>query len=479
MKRLRSQWLFFAMLASFATIYLAFYPATFAIADECEILTLAYSIAHGTIHPDAAGVKTYNESMEFAARGHRVVKYSAFHAALLAPAIDANWRLAFLVSAGFFVAGAFAVRAMLLEDGISSDWAALYFFLPGMLYYASSLEAAVPAAAMGLVGVAMLARKTPRPIVGGLAMGAAVLLHPWMAAAMVPLAAVWSVERISAGRIREAIRLGIGAFPTVIALGGFYAIVNGSAVRANYAVTGEVFRFGGEHFSTFLPFYLVSLAIFPTAGWAALSPRYAKGWAVPAAVGAVVLGASLYQYRDGLTSGLPGVAALVAGAIPGQRFLLPASVLACVPAARFLETRLRSICVAWGHPLRAAVLIVFVAGYGAIAALHQSFLRANAAVQIAIAGAVPSGALLLGNGEILKELAPVRRIVAYREISPRDSDAARGRGAYVAWITAPGATPPAAIFSGRRVERVQARSWVWNRDLWIGYPSEAPEPRVR
>ena len=40
--------------------------------------------------------------------------------------------------------------------------------------------------------------------------------------------------------------------------------------------------------------------------------------------------ASIYYYRDGLGYG-------VAGFLPAQRFLLPASLLACVPAAAPLQ----------------------------------------------------------------------------------------------------------------------------------------------
>ncbi|HUY28627.1 MAG TPA: hypothetical protein VMV27_14550 [Candidatus Binataceae bacterium] len=470
MKALRAEWLFFAMLGSFAVIYLALYPATIAIADECEILTLAYSISRGTIHPDVAGVITFNRSMEFGSGAHRVIKYSMFHAAMLTPAIDTNWRLAFLVSAGFLIAGAFAIRSMLRENGLSTDWCALYFLLPGMLYYASTLEAAVPAAVMGLVGVAMLVRPKPRAVLGGLALGAAVLLHPWMLVTATAFAAVWSVERIASGRAREVMWLALGAAPSAAALGGYAAQVNGSVLRVNYAMTGEVYLFTGAHLREFLPFYIASLGIFPIAGWAALSPRCARGWAAPVTVAAIVIGASLYDFRDGLTSGLHGAVALIAGAIPGQRFLLPASLLACTPAARWLDARRVSLGTAWTNRSRAMALTLFVIGYAIVGTMHQSYLRAHAVVQSAIARALPERARLVGNGDLLKELAPVFRIVDYRAVDGAEAAAASDRQAYAAWLGAPGAAPPAALFAGRPLKKVEARSWVWNRDLWIGGP---------
>ena len=203
----RREWLFLALVAAFCAIFLLKYPASFAIADESEILSLAYSIAHGTVYPDRAGLLTWNPLMELAVGGHRIVKYSPFHALLLAPAVASDWRLAFLVTAAFFIVGAFAVRTMLLEAGLATDWCILYFLLPGMLYYSATLMAAVPSAAMGAVGVALLWRERPRRVWGALALGAAVLLHEWMAVFAIASAGAWWLSRPRAGRWSDAVAL--------------------------------------------------------------------------------------------------------------------------------------------------------------------------------------------------------------------------------------------------------------------------------
>ena len=174
----RREWLFLALVAAFCAIFLLKYPASFAIADESEILSLAYSIAHGTVYPDRAGLLTWNPLMELAVGGHRIVKYSPFHALLLAPAVASDWRLAFLVSAAFFIVGAFAVRAMLREAGLA---------------------------------------------------------------------------------------LAAGAAPAMIALAAYNYATTASALRRGYAINGEAFWFSGEHFASFFPFYVASLAIFPVA----------------------------------------------------------------------------------------------------------------------------------------------------------------------------------------------------------------------
>ena len=261
----RREWLFLALVAAFCAIFLLKYPASFAIADECEILSLAYSIAHGTVYPDRAGLLTWNPLMELAVGGHRIVKYSPFHALLLAPAVASDWRLAFLVTAAFFIVGAFAVRTMLLEAGLATDWCILYFLLPGMLYYSATLMAAVPSAAMGAVGVALLWRERPRRVWGALALGAAVLLHEWMAVFAIASAGAWWLSRPRTRHWSDAVALAAGAAPAIIALGAYNYATTGSPLRGGYVINGEAFWFSGEHFASFFPFYVASLAIFPVA----------------------------------------------------------------------------------------------------------------------------------------------------------------------------------------------------------------------
>ncbi len=476
---LKREWLFFGLLAAYGAIFLGFYPPSFGIGDESEILRLAYTLAHGTIHPDVAGVLTHPDGLEFLVGGHWIVKFSPFNAALYVPALALYWKAAFLVPAAFFVVGALTLRSMLKREGLASEWALVYFLLPGMLYYASTLKESVGAAVMGLIGVAMLGRERPRAILGGLSMGAAVLLHPWMAAMVLPYAAVWWWEQGARNRLRYGALLALGAAPAIVALATYDRIAFGSSIVIGYVAHGEAFSFNGAHFSQYLPFYIASLGIFPIAGWAAFSPRWSKGWATPAAAAAVVLVASLYNYRDGINTGLSGPGWFIAAAVPGQRFLLPVSLIACLPASRWLDAHLGASGFRWTRQKAGVALVIFVAGYTLLSALHQNFLRANAIVQRSIAAAVPERAVLVGNDEVLKQLAPVYRIVDFRPGDLDESLASRIPDAYVAWFVAPGETPPAILFAGRRTEIVRARSFAWNRDLWIGIPADRTPRKER
>jgi hypothetical protein len=466
-------WLFWALLASFAAIYLAFYPRTYAIFDECCILSLAYSLRHATIFVDHAG-----PIFGLRIGAHVVSQYSAFHAALLTPALMLNWKLAFALTAGFFVLGAFVLRAMLLRDGLGAGWSALYFLLAGALYYSQTLMAAVPAAVMGLIGVSMLMRPEPRPTAGGVAFGASVLLHLWMAPMAVVFAAIWLCERGWRLFWRDSAAIALGAAPCIVALAAYNYLTVGSPFRDVYVITGQQYNFSGTHFFPFAVFYLGSLALFPLGGWAVLSSRWSRGWALPTTAAAMLALASLYSYRDGLNVGSARVGmlvGLVAGLIPGQRFLLPVSMLACLPAARFLDARLSEAARGWRHLLPWGALAVFTAGFLALSAAHEAYLDAHAEAQRVLARALPADAeIVIGSemagDDLVKEFAPIGKIHGRVNFGGLDAPAP---GAYVSYLARPGDRPPEQWIAGRRTELIPIRSWAWNRDLWIGEPADA------
>ena len=215
-----------------------------------------------------------------------------------------------------------------------------------------------------------------------------------------PVSVVWWLEGGAGNRLPRALALATGALPAILVLGVYNYLTTGAPYRSGYVILGYEFWFAGESFTAYFPFYLASLAIFPIAGLSMYAPRWSRGWALPLSAAMMIVTASLYRYRDGLTSDFSGVVALIAGAIPGQRLLLPVSVVACVPAARWLSSRLlraaRGELAGGASPGRA--LAVFVVGFASLSALHQNYLRAQAKVQTALAAALPPGAQLVDAG---------------------------------------------------------------------------------
>ena len=119
-------------------------------------------------------------------------------------------------------------------------------------------------------------------------------------------------------------------------LGSYNFATTGSPFRSVYTLLGHQNSFVGDHFGSYALFYAASLAIFPLAGWVVFSPKWARGWTLPATSAAMVLLASLYYYRDGLNvsaSAIHSTMALLAGAIPGQRFLIPVSMVGMHPGS--------------------------------------------------------------------------------------------------------------------------------------------------
>ena len=464
--------LFAVLIGVFSITYLLYYPASYSIMDESSTLGLSYAIAHGTVYLEHVGLST-----GLPIQGHIISLYSPFHAALFVPALMTRWRLGFAVAAAFFLLGAFTVRGMLKREGLGSEWAVLYFLNPGSLYYSQTLMAAVPAASMGLLGVSLLMRSDARVVLGGLAFGCAVLLHPWMGPLVVVFSAVWLLETGSDAIIERTLKLAIGAAPAVVMLAAYNYHVTGSPVLNAYWLLGHQRNFNGLHFASFAPFYLLSLMIFPLGGLVVLSPRWSKGWSLPTSSAAVLVLASLYYYRDGINFGELRVLPLLAGTIPGQRFLLPVSFLACVPAARYLSGNLGSLNARFYRWTCSAAAALFIASFWSISVVHQNYLRAHAAIQQAVNADVPTGAQvvivssLAANFGGCKELAPVYTVRHCLEAVPASNDTGQMMpGAYLMWIGLPGTRAPGQWFLGLHHRLVTARSWFWKADVWIANP---------
>ena len=453
------EWYFRAYVLGFLAIFAAFYPSTYAIEDELNILSLSVALSKGTVFLDEAGVDL---DADLLWNGHRISKYSPLHAALLAPAVATNWRLGFVVTAAFALLGAFIVRTMLRREGLSAGWVALYFLCAGTWFYSRTLMAAVPASVMVLAGASLLVREPARPLAGGLALGLAGLLHPWMIPVAAALSLGWWLGR---GRrdFRPGLLLMAGAAPCAAALLAYNAYTTGHPLINAYSVMGTQYGFKAEHIETYLPLYLGSLLLMPIAGWAAFSPRWSGGLAIPFAVTIVIVMSSIYYYRDGLGYG-------IAGLLPAQRFLLPASMLACVPAARWLAARWPALVGPW--PSRLA-LAAFLAGFTAVSFGHGAYLDAHAQVQHAVQQQIPEGAQVIVGERAYKSFAPV--LGTWHLAHVRRGQLPRGpfrEPVYVMWLGPPGSTPPAGWMDAGAV-RHPARSWVWNRDVWIG--RAAPE----
>ena len=461
----RSDRLFWAYIAAFLTLWLVFYPSTYAIEDEFNILSLAVSLSRGTVLLDVAGLDL---DADLLWNGHTISKFSPFHAALLTPAVVTDWRLAFAVAPLFALVGAFALRGMLRRAGLSTGWVALYFLCPGIWFYSRTLMAAVPASVMMLLGASLLLREKSRPGLAGLALSLGALFHPWMIPVSAALSLGWWLDSPRT-RLRSMTILVAAALPAVALLLSYNAFTTGNPFRNAYSLLGTQYGFKGEHLETFLPLYAVSLLVMPLAGWAALSRRWSNGLAIPGAVATVLVMASFYYFRDGLGYG-------VAGLLPAQRFLLPASMLACLPAARFLShysealsSRFEGLHTRLAPVLPAAAFFVFVTGFCAVSVGHGAYLDAHAAVQAAIRSSIPDGATVLVGHRAFKEFAPVLGTWQLKQMrensSPSDLER---RTAYAVWIGPPESSPPPGWFGAHPPLRLPARSWVWNRDVFIG-----------
>jgi hypothetical protein len=218
----------------------------------------------------------------------------------------------------------------------------------------------------------------------------------------------------------------------------------------------------------------VSLAIFPLAGWSAFFRRWAGTYAVPAAGAVVFAMASLYYYRDGMNLGsarVPWVVAELTGLVPGQRFLLPFSMIACIPAARFLNSRLSEWDTARLTAARVVALAAFVFGFVLLSIFHQTFLQTAADIQQALHENIPPDSPVAVDYKVLQELPPLptpyRNLIIVDKTDPPPADA------YIAILLKPGESLPQNLSRNSASREIKIRSWVWNRNLLIVQPMRA------
>jgi hypothetical protein len=166
----------------------------------------------------------------------------------------------------------------------------------------------------------------------------------------------------------------------------------------------------------------------------------------------------------------------LAGGIPGQRFLLPVSFVACVPSARWLSRRLSVDPERWKPWTVVVAFTLFVSCFWTLSAAHESYLRAHATIQQEVNAYIPAGADVVVLSELAtqfggcKEFAPVYKTWNCVELDPGHVTDQVQHGAYLMWVGAPGSQAPNRWFDGHRYQIVQARSWIWNADVWLAFP---------
>ena len=455
---------FALLVVSYLASYAIFFPATYSIDDEGNILSLSTAISGGTVFLDQAGIDV---GTDLAWKGHLISKFFPFHAALYSPFVRWEWRLSFLWGPLFVVVGAFAVRQAIHQRGLPSMWALLYFLNPALIYYSRTLLAAVPAAACGLWGAVLLFDDNPRPMLGAFALGLAALFHPWMIPFATVVALGWWTEK-GQREIRSLMLLAAGASPAIAALAIYNLVTTGGILRTAYWVIGDQHNFAVQFLPENVPFYVLSLAAVPIGGWAVLSRRHAGSRTVGVAAAVVVCLASLYYYRDGRPYGW-------AGWTPGQRFLLPASLLACAPAASWL--RGAGEALSRGRRLRQSLAAVALAGgiclSWVIGKFHQEYLAAHRAVQAFLVAEIPQGAHAFVSERLGKEFAPVNGTWTVRVMRTPQAlveHAVCGDG-FLVWDGPPGTAPEPIVIAARIWKKLEVRSWIWRRDVWLAKPS--------
>lgn len=285
------------------------------------------------------------------------------------PALMALARVAAGVDGPFFVApvmGLVLIGAVYtLAASITGDRmlaliaAALAAVHPVVFTYSIQPMSDVPAAACFLVAVAALARRSPWPVLAGVAAAVCLAIRPALAPALAALVVVPSLVRRRADT-RAALMYGVPLAAGVAVQLSTQWYLYGHPLANGYAAMGTLFsveRLGANARSH------------GYWAWRAIGPVFLGAMAIGLAVSAPIvrrLAAVIVT-----TVAMPYLVYRTFDHWETLRFLLPALVLLAIPAAAGLLAVSRRVAGEAGGPLLAVVLA------GAIAATWASWLRAN------------------------------------------------------------------------------------------------------
>ncbi|UCF41479.1 MAG: hypothetical protein JSW43_03870, partial [Gemmatimonadota bacterium] len=337
------------------------YPPAIAIQDEAAYLAQARIFARGELvgtSPEDATISMLT------ARGGVVAKYPPAQAALLAPTQWGPWRLAFIVPLLALALTTVLVAGAFERDGRSPLWALLVLLHPTLLLYARTLMSEPLAALVLTAAFVWSDPRRPRPLLAGLALGAA----PAVRLALVPVAALFGIVLVyrlwRADRRADMARAVAGACVPIFVLVVHNFIAFGSALYLTPAQTGSFdWATAGERFL----FYALALNLaWPLLAVGAALSRHTRAAEVRGLLGFMVVFYGAYYFVD-RRFGLP------ADFVIGLRFFAPVLPILVIAFAERLHAWTASL------PHRAVVLggaaVVAMAADFAMIEQHHALLR--------------------------------------------------------------------------------------------------------
>ncbi len=146
--------LLFLFLVTTTLFYFLFYPPIHGIFDENEYLNFTYTIQHGSFFYETFPIPT--SAMTIETDSHITSKYPPGNSLLLIPFTTINWKLSFLRTFIFYIAGFFIFYMILKSLSINPIFSFLYLFHPVLLIFSRTLMSDIPSMFFFLLGIYLI-----------------------------------------------------------------------------------------------------------------------------------------------------------------------------------------------------------------------------------------------------------------------------------------------------------------------------------
>ena len=363
--------------------------------DESAYLNFAWVLRHGKLYSDQVGIST---TMALAVGEHQIPKYPPGMSLLLSVFSLPTWTFALGTNLLVQIATVFVVAALLKQLKVSPVWAVLYFLHPTVVIYSRTLMSDLLG---GLaIGAALLMHIQKRPVFVGILIGLSILVRT-ANGIILPLLILGNFlergEEDFLARVKYALKILLGVIPFVLVAWLYQKYIQ----DGGWGKYGGASQFSLDYFKQHLVFYSVAMMlVFPGLLLAPALYRGAGKWAIRMVCYGILFFYSAYYYLDSTDS-------KVESFIIGQRFMLaviPLFIVCYGSVIGSVFAKLKTFRVV-NSVMILSVMLLFVSA-GAIHWKHQKKLKEMILIRESVSRNIPENSILFCNTHVAKLLHP-------------------------------------------------------------------------
>jgi len=362
------------------TTFFLFYPPMYGIMDEASYLSTAYVMQKGTFFYDEANVEPSIGTI--IGEKHNFSKYPPGNAILLIPFTSIHWKLGFLRTFIFYIAGFFIFLQILKHYSIDPVFSLLYLLHPVLVLYSRTIMSDVPSLFFILLGFYLIIEN--KDLASGFLLGVSLLIRYTNVIILIGIAGGLLFNK----SYKKIVLL----LPGIVSFFIVYCIYNNhvqGGVFAPFLLTTSRSAFSLKYLLSSGVYYIIALnVLYPLMLFIFLFVFYKEKHLLMATSGALLLLIfySLYYYLD---KGFSSIETLVRG----QRFIIPVLPFFLLTYSFFINSRpiLKKIFI-FIIPL----LLIFSA---CVQYKHFQFLKERKELQVTVLRKTEKSDIIIMNGE--------------------------------------------------------------------------------